>query len=74
MNPDPEVLGYPIDRLPQCGLKQLKVGIGKEDGISKSGMMYTKDEEMKGPNNQTRSELSSGLGRNAGWVAWVEPL
>jgi hypothetical protein len=29
MNPDPEALGYPIDRLPQCGLKELKVGIGK---------------------------------------------
>jgi hypothetical protein len=30
MNPDPGVLGYPIDRLPQCGLKKLKVSIGKK--------------------------------------------
>jgi hypothetical protein len=49
MNLDPGDLGYPIDRLPQCGLKIKNESLHwkKENGISASVKMYMEDEEMK---------------------------
>jgi hypothetical protein len=49
MDLDPGDLGYPIDRLPQCGLKIKYESLHwkKENGISASVKMNMEDEEMK---------------------------